>query len=117
MEPAAQEHSSSVFVQRKPHGMHASLKDVKSTNPPHGSATGQLKDYMTVEEVERDVDDGHIEKVSLWDYRDVQKAAVSAKYDAAAIFVLWEESTEDVLAGIDDDEQWWPKGYYRHYLR
>jgi len=87
---------------------------------PHGeAATGQLKDYMGIEEALQDALDEHITAVSLWKYDQVQEAAMCvSRDDNAAIFVLWEESsTEDVLAGIDDDEQWWPKGYYRHDLR
>jgi hypothetical protein len=37
--------------------------------------------------------------------------------DSADIFVLWKENTGDVMAGIEDDEQWWPAGYYRYDLR
>ena len=87
-------------------------------SPQGRAATGQLKDYMGIEEAQQDVRDEHITVVSLWEYRHVQEAAMGVKCDDnAAIFVLWEESTEDVMAGIEDDEQWWPKGYYRHDLR
>jgi len=87
-------------------------------SPQGRAATGQLKDYMGIEEARQDAHDEHIMVVSLWEYGQVQEAAMSVSCDDnAVIFVLWEESTEDVWAGVDDDEQWWPKGYYRHDLR